>query len=164
VSGVSAQVDGDVRRHVRHTSYIRHTSNSSGHPYPAKSQRTAHLHSVRRSGSSPPAHGGEGLGDSDRQPHSHAMGQRRAPGMRVFVPGPSGEAGDSPRQGVVTMGRAIRWFCVVVTLAVSCLASGLVAPAWACDCGAYVPDHAGASAATERALVAWPAIAVTSPG
>lgn len=53
------------------------------------------------------------------------------------------------------MGRVVRWLCVVMMLATVSLASSLAAPAWACGCGAYIPDRAGASVATERALVAW---------
>jgi Uncharacterized protein conserved in bacteria (DUF2330) len=35
------------------------------------------------------------------------------------------------------------------------LVSGVAAPAWACGCGAYIPDRAGASVVDERAMVAW---------
>jgi len=40
-------------------------------------------------------------------------------------------------------------------LVTSTLASSLAAPAWACGCGAYIPNRAGASVSTERALIAW---------
>jgi hypothetical protein len=35
------------------------------------------------------------------------------------------------------------------------LVSSVAAPAWACGCGAYIPDRAGASVVDERAMVAW---------
>lgn len=35
------------------------------------------------------------------------------------------------------------------------MVSSVAAPAWACGCGAYIPDQAGASVVDERALVAW---------
>jgi hypothetical protein len=53
------------------------------------------------------------------------------------------------------MGRVVRRVCVVMMLVTSSLASSLAAPAWACGCGAYLPNRAGASVSTERALIAW---------
>ena len=49
--------------------------------------------------------------------------------------------------------------CRSISVALVLLLGGLVfsvaSPAWACGCGAYVPDHPGASVADERALIAW---------
>jgi hypothetical protein len=44
--------------------------------------------------------------------------------------------------------------CAALALVLRGLVSG-VAPAWACGCGAYIPDRAGASVVDERAMVAW---------
>jgi hypothetical protein len=43
----------------------------------------------------------------------------------------------------------------VVVLFLGWLVSSVAAPAWACGCGAYIPDRAGASVVDERAMVAW---------
>jgi hypothetical protein len=43
----------------------------------------------------------------------------------------------------------------VLVLLLGGLVSSVAAPAWACGCGAYIPDRAGASVADERAMVAW---------
>jgi hypothetical protein len=48
-----------------------------------------------------------------------------------------------------------RTACAVVAMLVGGLASSVAAPAWACGCGAYIPDRAGASVTDERALIAW---------
>jgi len=48
-----------------------------------------------------------------------------------------------------------RSVCGVLVLVLGGLVSSVAAPAWACGCGAYIPDRAGASVADERALVAW---------
>jgi hypothetical protein len=45
--------------------------------------------------------------------------------------------------------------CAVLVLFLGGLVSGVAAPAWACGCGAYIPDRAGASVVDERAMVAW---------
>ncbi len=45
--------------------------------------------------------------------------------------------------------------CAVLVLLLGGLVSGVAAPAWACGCGAYIPDQAGASVVDERAMVAW---------
>jgi hypothetical protein len=45
--------------------------------------------------------------------------------------------------------------CAVLALFLGGLVSGVAAPAWACGCGAYIPDRAGASVVDERAMVAW---------
>jgi hypothetical protein len=37
----------------------------------------------------------------------------------------------------------------------SALTASVASPAWACGCGAYIPDRSGPSIATERALIAW---------
>lgn len=43
----------------------------------------------------------------------------------------------------------------VIVMLVGGLVSSVAAPAWACGCGAYIPDRAGASVTDERALIAW---------
>ncbi len=43
----------------------------------------------------------------------------------------------------------------VVMLMFATLTANIAAPAWACGCGAYIPDHAGAAVVDERALIAW---------
>jgi hypothetical protein len=43
----------------------------------------------------------------------------------------------------------------VLVLFLGGLVSSVAAPAWACGCGAYIPDRAGASVVDERAMVAW---------
>jgi hypothetical protein len=35
------------------------------------------------------------------------------------------------------------------------MVSSVATPAWACGCGAYIPDQAGATVTDERALIAW---------
>jgi Uncharacterized protein conserved in bacteria (DUF2330) len=49
----------------------------------------------------------------------------------------------------------LRSVCAVLALLLGGLVSGVAAPAWACGCGAYIPDRAGASVVDERAMVAW---------
>jgi hypothetical protein len=49
----------------------------------------------------------------------------------------------------------LRSVCAVLVLFLGGLVSGVAAPAWACGCGAYIPDRAGASVVDERAMVAW---------
>lgn len=49
----------------------------------------------------------------------------------------------------------IRSLSVVLTLLLIGLTANVAAPAWACGCGAYIPDRQGAAVADERALVAW---------
>jgi hypothetical protein len=49
----------------------------------------------------------------------------------------------------------LRNVCTVLALLLGGLVSGVAAPAWACGCGAYIPDRAGASVVDERAMVAW---------
>jgi hypothetical protein len=49
----------------------------------------------------------------------------------------------------------LRSVCAVLALFLGGLVSGVAAPAWACGCGAYIPDRAGASVVDERAMVAW---------
>jgi hypothetical protein len=53
------------------------------------------------------------------------------------------------------MRRAYRPVCVVLVLLCAGLMSNVAAPAWACGCGAYIPDRAGAAVVDERALIAW---------
>jgi hypothetical protein len=48
-----------------------------------------------------------------------------------------------------------RWLGIVVALFVGGMATSIAAPAWACGCGAYIPDQRGASVVDERALIAW---------
>lgn len=44
---------------------------------------------------------------------------------------------------------------VLLVLVVGGLLSIVANPAWACGCGAYIPDRAGASVVDERAVIAW---------
>ena len=53
------------------------------------------------------------------------------------------------------MAGPFRWFAVTLALVLGACGIGLAAPAWACGCGAYIPDGGDAAIATERALVAW---------
>lgn len=60
-----------------------------------------------------------------------------------------------PAPGTVgPMAAAYRFLCALMLLAAS-FSANLVAPAWACGCGAYIPDHAGAAVVDERALITW---------
>ena len=49
----------------------------------------------------------------------------------------------------------LRSVCAVLVLFLGGLVSSVAAPAWACGCGAYIPDRAGASVVDDRAMVAW---------
>ncbi|MCP9272803.1 DUF2330 domain-containing protein [Mycolicibacterium arenosum] len=53
------------------------------------------------------------------------------------------------------MTRGCRWVAAFLLLLVAASAVSVATPAWACGCGAYIPNAAGASVATERALIAW---------
>lgn len=53
---------------------------------------------------------------------------------------------------VVRMRRSI---AVVLVLLAGAVMFNVASPAWACGCGAYVPDSPGSSVADERALIAW---------
>lgn len=53
------------------------------------------------------------------------------------------------------MRRAYRPVCAVLVLLFAGLLTNVAAPAWACGCGAYIPDRAGAAVVDERALIAW---------
>jgi hypothetical protein len=48
-----------------------------------------------------------------------------------------------------------RWVGALLVLLLTGLTAGLASPAWACGCGAYIPDGPGASVVDERALLAW---------
>ena len=48
-----------------------------------------------------------------------------------------------------------RWVGALLVLVLTGLMSSVASPAWACGCGAYVPDRPGPSVADERALIAW---------
>ena len=48
-----------------------------------------------------------------------------------------------------------RSVCAVLALVVGGLVSSVASPAWACGCGAYIPNRSGASVVDERALIAW---------
>lgn len=48
-----------------------------------------------------------------------------------------------------------RSICAVLALLLTGLTTSIAAPAWACGCGAYIPDRAGARVVDERALIAW---------
>lgn len=52
------------------------------------------------------------------------------------------------------MAVAYRLLCVSMLMFAS-LTANIAAPAWACGCGAYIPDRAGAAVVDERALIAW---------
>lgn len=52
------------------------------------------------------------------------------------------------------MAVAYRSLCVLMLLFAT-LTANIAAPAWACGCGAYIPDHPGATVVDERALIAW---------
>jgi hypothetical protein len=49
---------------------------------------------------------------------------------------------------------AHRSLCAVLIL-LAALVAHTAAPAWACGCGAYIPDRSGAAVVDERALIAW---------
>jgi hypothetical protein len=51
--------------------------------------------------------------------------------------------------------RGYRWAAALLALLTVGTALNVASPAWACGCGAYIPDADGASVANERALVAW---------
>jgi len=51
--------------------------------------------------------------------------------------------------------RLRRSIAVVLALVLGGLVLSVASPAWACGCGAYVPDREGAAVADERALIAW---------
>lgn len=53
------------------------------------------------------------------------------------------------------MSAAIRPICAVLVLLLTGFATTLASPAWACGCGAYIPDRPGAGVVDERALIAW---------
>jgi hypothetical protein len=48
-----------------------------------------------------------------------------------------------------------RSIAVVLVLLGGAALFNVASPAWACGCGAYVPDHPGSSVADERALISW---------
>lgn len=49
----------------------------------------------------------------------------------------------------------IRSACAALVLLLVGLTANVAAPAWACGCGAYIPDTAGPAVVNERALLAW---------
>ncbi|MEE6170188.1 MULTISPECIES: DUF2330 domain-containing protein [unclassified Mycolicibacterium] len=49
----------------------------------------------------------------------------------------------------------IRSACAALILLLVGLTANVAAPAWACGCGAYIPDTAGPAVVNERALLAW---------
>jgi hypothetical protein len=51
--------------------------------------------------------------------------------------------------------RAFRSIALVLALMAGAVLVNVASPAWACGCGAYVPDNPGSSVADERALIAW---------
>jgi hypothetical protein len=53
------------------------------------------------------------------------------------------------------MSAAIRAFSAVLALLLAGSLTSLAGPAWACGCGAYIPDRPGAGVVDERALIAW---------
>jgi hypothetical protein len=48
-----------------------------------------------------------------------------------------------------------RWAVGVLALCFAGMVSSVATPAWACGCGAYIPNQAGATVTDERALIAW---------
>ena len=53
------------------------------------------------------------------------------------------------------MPRMARFVFAAIVMFVGGLVSSVASPAWACGCGAYIPDQAGASVTDERAMIAW---------
>ena len=51
--------------------------------------------------------------------------------------------------------RACRSLVLVLAILIGAVLFNVASPAWACGCGAYVPDNPGSSVADERALIAW---------
>jgi hypothetical protein len=51
--------------------------------------------------------------------------------------------------------RMCRSIAVVLVVLAAAVLFNVASPAWACGCGAYVPDNPGSSVADERALIAW---------
>ena len=51
--------------------------------------------------------------------------------------------------------RMSRSIAVVLVVLAAAVLFNVASPAWACGCGAYVPDDPGSSVADERALIAW---------
>jgi hypothetical protein len=49
----------------------------------------------------------------------------------------------------------LRSALVVVAMCFAGMVSSVATPAWACGCGAYIPNQAGATVTDERALIAW---------
>jgi hypothetical protein len=49
----------------------------------------------------------------------------------------------------------IRSACAALILLLVGMTANVAAPAWACGCGAYIPDTAGPAVVNERALLAW---------
>lgn len=49
----------------------------------------------------------------------------------------------------------LRPLVAVIVLVLAGLATNVAAPAWACGCGAYIPDQPGPAVVDERALIAW---------
>ena len=56
---------------------------------------------------------------------------------------------------VVVVVRACRSLALVLAMVAGAVLFNVASPAWACGCGAYVPDNPGSSIADERALIAW---------
>ena len=53
------------------------------------------------------------------------------------------------------VGRVCRSIALVLAVLTGAVLFNVASPAWACGCGAYIPDNPGSSVADERALVAW---------
>jgi hypothetical protein len=56
---------------------------------------------------------------------------------------------------VVMVVRTCRSLVVVLAVLAGAVLLSVTSPAWACGCGAYVPDNPSSSVADERALIAW---------
>lgn len=52
----------------------------------------------------------------------------------------------------MTVARSVRAFLVLLFVSLS---TNIAVPAWACACGAYIPDSASAAVVDERALITW---------
>ncbi|WP_267305092.1 DUF2330 domain-containing protein [Mycobacterium barrassiae] len=51
--------------------------------------------------------------------------------------------------------RACQSIALVLAVLTGAVLFSIASPAWACGCGAYVPDNPGSTIADERALIAW---------
>ncbi|MCV7298884.1 DUF2330 domain-containing protein [Mycobacterium barrassiae] len=59
------------------------------------------------------------------------------------------------REEVLVVARACQSIALVLAVLTGAVLFSIASPAWACGCGAYVPDNPGSTIADERALIAW---------